>query len=77
MYGYGYGQYFPFFHIFKIVFWVLLIVLLVKFLKYGGSRRRWRDWHENDRALDILNERYAKGEIDKADYEQRKKDLMS
>jgi putative membrane protein len=56
---------------------VLLIVLLVKFLKYGGSRRRWRDWHENDRALDILNERYAKGEIDKADYEQRKKDLMS
>jgi putative membrane protein len=27
-------------------------------------------------ALDILNERYAGGEIDKEEYEQRKKDLM-
>ena len=43
---------------------------------------RWKHWHQDhysgshDRAKSILRERYARGEIDKADFEARKRDLM-
>lgn len=63
--GWGYGL--PF----MLLFWVLLavgIVLIVRWLvgarDSGGSR-----------ALEILEERYARGEIEKDEFEQRKRDL--
>lgn len=54
-------------------FWLLLLVLLVfgtvMLVRRPRSPRR-------DSALDILNERYARGEIDRDEYLQRKKDLL-
>jgi putative membrane protein len=63
-----------------ILFLVLIISVIVSLM--GGHRHgRWH--HYNDRygserqnALDILRERYARGEIDKTEYEQKKADLM-
>ena len=56
-----------------LLFWVLLIlgvVVLIRYLtKTGGSR-------EEKLPLEILKERYAKGEIDKKEFEEKKKDLM-
>jgi len=72
MMNFGFGGFGGFGFIFMILWWVLIvagIVALVKWLMNQG-----RDGSSKS-ALDILKERYAKGEIDKNDFENRKKDL--
>jgi putative membrane protein len=51
---------------------VLVIVGLWRLFSGGGASRRA---HVPDRALDILRERFARGEIDEEEYEARKKAL--
>ncbi len=62
-----------------LLFWGVIIVLLVLFARCftGGSRTQSlsRLPHSGSTALDILQERYAKGEISKEEYEQRKRTL--
>ena len=78
---YGYYNYVPWGglgFIIPILFWVLLVVLLVgifsRGMRYGnhGNHERFR---MEKTPLDILQERYAKGEIEKKEYEEKKKDL--
>ena len=55
-----------------LVFWALVItglVLGVRWLARQGRQER------PDRALDILRERYARGEINKEEFEARRRDL--
>lgn len=63
--------------IFMVVFWVLIIAALVIFIRWlvsaDRSGRRYRE--ESESALDILKKRYAKGEINKQEFEDKKKDL--
>lgn len=67
--GWGWGF---FGHGFGLLFWIIaiaLVVALVMGLRGGnGSGNR-------PSARDVLKERYAKGEIDRDEYERKMKDL--
>ena len=56
-----------------VLWWVLLfggLLLLARSVAAGG-------WKRTDTALDILRERYARGEIDEAEYQARRKQLKA
>ena len=55
-----------------LVFWGLVMVGLVLGLRWLLSQGRES---RSDAALDILRQRYARGEIDKEEFEARKRDL--
>jgi len=52
--------------------WILLILGVVALLRYLG---RSGQQQEHRTPLDILKERYARGEINKKEFEEKKKDL--
>jgi putative membrane protein len=63
--------------IFMMIFWVLVIVglvLLIKWLIQTTSNGKGSE-QTGSRAIDILKERYARGEIDRDEFESKKKDL--
>ncbi len=74
MYGFdgywGFGWFWGMFMM--VIFWVGLILLVAWLVRElsGGHREK-----DEDKALTILKERYAKGEIDKKEYEEKKKEL--
>lgn len=76
MMGWGGGWGWSWFGMIHMVLWWFLIILgivvLAKWLfgSSGGGRGLGED-----RALSILRERYARGEIDKTEFEARKRDL--
>jgi putative membrane protein len=65
--------------IFMLVFWVLVIVGLVFLIRWliqatKGEKDASRGSYK---AIDILKERYARGEINKEEFEKIKRDLQS
>lgn len=64
--------------LFMIIFWgavlalvIVGIVYLFRLLQAGASERM----RGQETPLDILKKRYASGEIDKKEFEEKKKDL--
>jgi putative membrane protein len=72
--GWGWGMFFgPFFMIALLVLAIVLIVALVRW--FSGVPEVPRDG--NRTARQILDERFAKGEINREDYDARRKALGS
>jgi putative membrane protein len=79
MMGYGYGMSWSG-GIFMILFWVAVIVaviFLIRWLVVSSRSGGQAPTHGGDTALDILRKRYARGEIDKQEFEEKKKDLIT
>jgi putative membrane protein len=74
--GYGMAGGFGFGWIFMVLWWALIVVGIVVLVKWmlAGSGSGVRSDGGN-KALDILRERYARGEIDEQEFQKKKRDL--
>ena len=73
VYGLGHGWFMGFGWFFGVIFIVLIVWLVVRNVNQGGHRYYPP---QKNTALDILKERYARGEISKEEFEEKKKDIM-
>ena len=76
MWGWGYfmGWFFP---IIMAAFWIAVIFAIIFLIRWlaASTSHRSRESRAGDSALEILKIRYSKGEINKEEFEQKKKDL--
>ncbi len=71
-YGHGWGMGMGWWWIIGLIIVIAVVWMVVKSLNQNtGSTQS-----PGKSALDILKERYASGEIDKQEFEERKRDLM-
>ncbi len=59
---------------FMWIFWIVLIVVIIALVRGLGGRDKVSVTDQRT-PLQLLDERYAKGEIDEQEYEQRKSKL--
>jgi len=72
-FGFGIGGLFG-----MVLVWILLIagsVWLIKALFSGNINKTSENKNQEEQAIEILNKRYARGELNKDEYEIIKKDL--
>lgn len=77
MMGWGYGMGW-FGGIIMIAFWIAVIVGIVLLIRWLviSTRSTGQSTHHEDSALEILKRRYARGEIGKEEFEEKKRDLL-
>jgi putative membrane protein len=58
------------------IFWILLAIGVVLLTVWAVQRFRTGSGHKTEEsALDILKKRYARGEISREEYEEKKRDI--
>ncbi|OGC69118.1 hypothetical protein A2380_01590 [candidate division WWE3 bacterium RIFOXYB1_FULL_43_24] len=65
--------------ILMLIFWVFVIFVgieVVRILLRTGKENKNGNTPADRTPMEILKKRYAKGEIDKKEFEEKKKDLM-
>jgi len=78
--GWGMGGFGGFF---MVIFWIVVIIGVVYLIKLMMQNTQTKGDTSDQgqsgklRPVDILKERYARGEIDKKEFEEKKRDLLS
>lgn len=67
--GFGHGGGFI-----GIFFWIILLVAIIIAVRWLMDNKS-SNAGQSDKALDILNQRYARGEIDQQEYEQKRREI--
>ncbi len=70
----GYGMMGGGIWILWLIFWILVIIGLVLLIKYLWESAGAKKGEES--ALELLKKRYARGEISKEEFEEKKKNLL-
>jgi len=76
MMGWGYGGWFS--SMIEIIFLVAVVVgvfFLIRWIISASTKQSGQESGAGDSALEILRKRYARGEINKEEFEEKKKDL--
>lgn len=62
---------------FMWIFWIAIIVGLVFLIKWIVQQNKQVEQKLVENPIEILKNRYARGDISKEEFEQKKKDLLS
>ncbi|HEU0186497.1 MAG TPA: SHOCT domain-containing protein [Gallionellaceae bacterium] len=60
-----------------LLFWGILIAFVVLLIRLSAGSDAFRGRSREKSALDLLKERYARGEIGREEFEQKKRDIES
>ena len=71
MMDYGSGSMMSGWGLLALVFWILIIIGLALLIKY-----LWEGRGGQESAIEVLKKRYARGEITKEEFEEKKKDIL-
>lgn len=81
-YGMGWGMGWGWHWLGMFVFWLIpllvviaLVAVAIKYLSSRGARSDAGLREDSNRALEVLEERYARGEINREEYLQKRDDL--
>lgn len=78
-YGNGYGGFGAGDALVSIFWVIILIVVITAVIRWMRGKPVWRchGHHGENLALDILKERYARGEIERKEFEEMRKELSA